>query len=137
MKIERPTNARDQKENRKIYRLLPDWLNGRLTSYTAAASLGAFGFAQSSDAAIHVTDVPDTTITQGDGAIYVNLDGAGYNEFAIATILNSVRVNPYNVGPQSSKVLTSGSYYVFAFNSGDSIGPGSSEAGQASVRQTG
>jgi hypothetical protein len=112
-------------------RRLPEWLNQRLTSYTAAAGLGAFGGAHPADAAILFTDVPDTTITQGDGPIYINLDGVGYNEFAIAAFNDSVRVNPYNIGPQDSKVLTSGTYYVNSFSGGETIGPASEEAGGA------
>jgi methylenetetrahydrofolate reductase (NADPH) len=42
----------------------------------------------------------------------------------IAAFLNSVRVNPYNISAQQSKVLTSGSYYVNSFAGGASIGPG-------------
>ena len=106
----------------------PDGLTARLASYTAAASLGAFGLVQQADAAIVYTDVPDTTITQGESPIYLNLDGVGQNEFAIAAFNNSVRVNPYNIGPQNSKVLTSMSYYVNSFNAGAAIGPGAAEA---------
>jgi hypothetical protein len=112
-------------------RVLPDWVSARLTTYTAAAGLGAFGLAQNADAAIVYTDVPDTTITQTQGPIYINLDNVGQNEFAIAAILNSVRVNPYNIGGQQSKVLTSGSYYVNSFAGGAPIGPGAAEAGGA------
>ena len=103
----------------------------RLASYAAAAGLGAFGVAQDSAGAIVYTDVPDVTITQGEGPIYINLDSAGQNEFAIAAFLSSVRVNPYNIGPQASKVLTSVSYYVNSFAAGASIGPASTEAGGA------
>jgi hypothetical protein len=109
----------------------PDWISARLASYTAAAGLGALGLAQSVDGAVVYTDVPDTTITQGQGPIYINLDNVGQNEFAIAAFLNSVRVNPYNIGAQQSKVLTSGSYYVNSFAAGASIGPGAAEAGGA------
>lgn len=109
----------------------PGWVSGRIGSYTAAASLGAFGITQGADAAIVYTDVPDATITQGDAPIYINLDGVGYNEFAIAAFGNSVRVNPYNIGLQSSKVLTTGSYYVFSFAAGESISPSSAEASGA------
>jgi hypothetical protein len=112
-------------------RMLPDWISARLTSYTAAAGLGAFGFAHNGSAAVVYTDVPDTTITQGQGPIYINLDNVGQNEFAIAAFLNSVRVNPYNIGGQQSKVLTSASYYVNSFPGGASIGPGAAEAGGA------
>lgn len=112
-------------------RPLPEWISARLTSYTAAVGLGAFGLTQHADAAIVYTDIPDTTITQNQGPIYINLDNVGQNEFAVAAFLNSVRVNPYNIGGQQSKVLTSGSYYVNSFTAGASIGPGSAEAGGA------
>ena len=75
-------------------------------------------------------DVPDATITQGQ-TLYINLDSVGYNEFAVAAHTNSVRVNPYNIAPQSSKVLTSSSYYVQSFDAGAEIGPTSVEAGGA------
>jgi hypothetical protein len=117
--------------NQATGRVLADWISVRLTSYTAAAGLGAFGLAQNVDAAVVYTDVPDTTITQNQGPIYINLDNVGQNEFAIAAFLNSVRVNPYNIGAQQSKVLTSGSYYVNSFAGGASIGPGAAEAGGA------
>ena len=39
---------------------------------------------QDAAGAIVYTDVPDVTITQGQGPIYLNLDNAGQNEFAIA-----------------------------------------------------
>jgi hypothetical protein len=106
------------------------WIADRLASYTAAAGLGAFALTQPADAAIVYTDVPDATITQG-GTLYLNLDGVGYNEFAIAAHSNSIRVNPYNVGVQDSKVLTSGSYYVHSFTLNDEIGPGAAQAGGA------
>ncbi len=115
---------------------LPQWLANRLTSYTTAAGLGAFGFVQSADAAIVFTDVPDATITQG-GTLYINLDGVGYNEFAVAAHSNSVRVNPYNIGAQQNKVLTSGSYYVNSFALNDEIGPGSAETPPGSARFAG
>ena len=109
---------------------LPEWLSGRLSSYAAAAGLGAFGFAQAADGAIVFTDVPDATITQSTPSqtLYINLDSVGYNEFAVAAHSNGVRVNPYNVGPQSSKVLTSGNYYVNSIIAGAEIGPTSAEA---------
>lgn len=99
----------------------------QLKTYGVAAGLGAFALAHEADGAIVFTDIPDITATQGDAPIYINLDGVGYNEFAIPPILASVRVNPYNIGAQDSKVLTSGSYYVFAFNTGDIIGDGLGE----------
>ncbi len=114
-----------------LSRALPEWISVRLSSYAAAAGLGAFGAAHDADAAIVYTDVPDVTITQGQGPIYINLDNAGQNEFAIAAFLSSVRVNPYNIGGQSSKVLTSMSYYVNSFATGAAIGPASAEAGGA------
>lgn len=101
----------------------------RLKAYSAAAGAGAFALANSAEGAIVFTDVPDQTITQDEGPIYLNLDSVGYNEFAIAAFLSSVRVNPYNVGPQSSRVLTSGSYYVFSFAAGEIIGDGDQAAG--------
>ncbi len=103
----------------------------RLANYSAAAGLGAFAFVPIAQGEIVFTDVPDQTITQGDAPIYLNLDGVGYNEFAIAAFNDSVRVNPYNIGPQDSKVLTSGSYYVFSFAEGDVIGDGDAAAGGA------
>lgn len=106
-------------------------LAGRLSSYAAAASLGAFSGTDEMSAAIVYTDVPDVTITQGQGPIYLNLDGVGQNEFAVAAFNSSIRVNPYNVGGQQSKVLTSGSYYVNSFLAGVSIGPGAAEASGA------
>lgn len=101
----------------------------RLKAYSAAAGAGAFALANSAEGAIVFTDVPDQTITQGQGPIYLNLDSVGYNEFAIAAFNDSVRVNPYNVGPQNSRVLTSGSYYVFSFAAGEVIGDGDLAAG--------
>ena len=112
-------------------RPLPDRVSIRLASYATAAGLGAFGVVQDAAGAIVYTDVSDGTITQGEGPIYINLDSAGQNEFAIAAFLSSVRVNPYNIGPQASKVLTSVSYYVNSFAAGASIGPASTEAGGA------
>lgn len=100
----------------------------QLKAYTAAAGLGAFALAQEAEGAVIYTDVPDTTVTQGDSPIYINLDGVGYNEFAIPAILNSVRVNPYNIGAQDSKVLTTSPYYyVWAFAAGETIGDGINE----------
>ena len=117
---------------------LPESFARRLSSYATAASLGAFGFAQAADAGIVYTDIPDATATQGQ-TLYINLDGVGYNEFAIAAHTSSVRVNPYNIGAQDSKVLTSGTYYVDSFAAGALIGPGASEAGGArfAARQSG
>lgn len=112
-------------------RPLPDRVSIRLASYATAAGLGAFGVVQDAAGAIVYTDVSDVTITQGEGPIYINLDSAGQNEFAIAAFLSSVRVNPYNIGPQASKALTSVSYYVNSFAAGASIGPASTEAGGA------
>ena len=119
--------------------VLPEWISARLTSYTTAAGLGAFGLVQHSDAAIVYTDVPDTTISQGQGPIYINLDNVGQNEFAIAAFSNSVRVNPYNVGGQQSLVLTSNSYYVNSFVPGALIGPDAAAAsgGRFAGRQSG
>ena len=103
-----------------------------LKSYSTAAGLGAFAFVQAAEGTIVFTDVSDQAITQGDPPIYLNLDGVGYNEFAIAAFNDSVRVNPYNIGPQDSKVLTSmGSYYVFSFAAGEIIGDGDNAAGGA------
>lgn len=110
---------------------LPECVSGRLAAYATAAGLGAFGVLQDAAGAIVYTDVPDVTITQGEGPIYINLDSAGQNEFAIAAFLSSVRVNPYNVGSQASKVLTSVSYYVNSFAAGASIDPAAAEAGGA------
>jgi hypothetical protein len=108
----------------------------RLFSYATAASAGAFGFGQASEAAIVFTDIADTTVSTpgaGGDVMYINLDNAGYNEFAVAALAfdKSIRIDPYNIYPQSSKVLTSGSYYVFGFAAGASIGPASAEAGGA------
>jgi hypothetical protein len=109
----------------------------RLFSYAAAAGVGAFSFGQTGEAAIMYTDVvPDTTVsTPGSGSdvLYINLDNAGYNEFALAALAfdRSIRVNPYNVIPQASEVLTSGSYYVVGFAPGALIGPASAAAGGA------
>lgn len=122
---------RSKNKGRKATSAIP---GGRLASYAAAAGAGAFGFGQTADAGIVFTDIADTTMTQGDGPIYINLDNVGYNEFAIAALTfdSSIRMNPYNVGPQASKVLTSsGSYYVFSFAPGSSIGPGAGEAAGA------
>ena len=104
---------------------------GRLAAYAAAAGAGAFGFSESGEGAIIYTDIADITMTQGDAPIYVNLDNVGYNEFAIAALTfdSSIRVNPYNIAPQDSKVLTAGSYYVNSFSPGALIGPGAAEAG--------
>jgi len=116
-------------KNRRSARLARK--SGRLASYAAAAGAGAFGFGQAAEAGIVFTDIPDVTITQGDGPIYINLDNVGYNEFAIAALTfdSSIRMNPYNVGAQSSSVLTAGSYYVFSFAPGAQIGPGAADAG--------
>ena len=106
---------------------------GRLATYAAAAGAGAFGFSEAGEGAIVYTDIPDVTVAQGSGPIYINLDNVGYNEFAIAamTFDTSIRVNPYNIGAQSSKVLTAGAYYVFSFAPGAIIGPAAAEAGGA------
>lgn len=123
------TNASTSKApTQAAVQALPEWLATRLTSYAAAAGLGAFGLTEHAGAAIVYTDVPDTTITQGQGPIYINLDNVGQNEFAIAAFSNSVRVNPYNIGSQDSKVLTSMTYYVHSFAAGAPIGPGAAEA---------
>ena len=107
----------------------------RLKAYAAAAGLGAFGFTQASEATIVFTDIPD--VSGGiPSTTYVNLDNAGYNEFAIAAITyaNQIRFNPYNIGGQASQVLTSsGSYYVFSFAPGAAIGPAASAAGGARI----
>lgn len=109
---------------------LPEWFRERLSSYATAASLGAFGFAQAANGAIVYTDIPDATAIQGQ-TLYINLDGVGYNEFAVAAHTNSIRVNPYNIGTQDSKTLTSGTYYVDSFAAGALIGPEAKEAGGA------
>ncbi len=125
-----PSNS-EHKSNRQPSES-QQWIDKRLLSYSTAAALGAFGVAGEAEGTIRWTDVPDSTITQGEGPIYINLDNTGQNEFAIAAFLNSVRVNPYNIDPQSSVPLTSsGSYYVFSFAEGDVIGPGASAAGGA------
>ncbi|BBO31336.1 PEP-CTERM sorting domain-containing protein [Lacipirellula parvula] len=110
---------------------LSERVSVRLASYAAAAGLGAFGVAQDAAGAIVYTDVPDVTITQGQGPIYLNLDNVGQNEFAIAAFSNSVRVNPYNIGPQASRTLTSSTYYVNSFAPGAEIGPAAIAAGGA------
>ena len=114
-------------------------MSRRLKSYAAAAGMGAFAVGHDADAAIVFTDVPDQTITQGQGPIYINLDSTGYNEFAIAAFGDSIRVNPYNIAPQDSKVLTSGSYYVQSFAAGEVIGDGDPAAagGRFAGRQVG
>ena len=119
--------SRDRVENAG----LSERVSVRLASYAAAAGLGAFGGVQDAAGAIVYTDVPDVTITQGQGPIYLNLDNAGQNEFAIAAFQSSIRVNPYNIGPQASKTLTSSTYYVNSFVPGAVIGPGANEAGGA------
>jgi hypothetical protein len=134
--MKKPVSSTARVQDSSEQRKLPQWLTSRLTSYTTAAGLGAFGFAQSSEGAIVFTDVPDATITQG-GTLYINFDSFGYNEFAVAAHSNSVRVNPYNIGPQQSKVLTSGNYYVNSFNPGDLIGPGSPEVPTGAARFAG
>jgi PEP-CTERM motif-containing protein len=103
----------------------------RLKRYAAAAGLGAFSFAQTAEAGIVYTDIPDVNVNQGN-TIYINLDGSGQNEFAIVGAANQIRFNPYNIGGQQSRTLTStGSYYVFSFNAGASIGPLANSAGGA------
>ncbi|MFA9480426.1 PEP-CTERM sorting domain-containing protein [Phycisphaerales bacterium AB-hyl4] len=109
-------------------------VNRHLLAYSAAAGLGAFAVGQAADAAIIFTDIDDVTIGQGEGPIYINLNGDDRNEFAISAFNSSIRVNPYNLGQQDSKVLTSdGDYYVFAFQAGESIGPGASFASGANL----
>jgi hypothetical protein len=131
MMKDRASRMSAQSQAIQSHRALPHWLTGRLTSYTAAAGLGAIGLCDGAEGAIVYTDVPDTTITQGGGPIYINLDGVGQNEFAIAAFNNSVRVNPYNVGAQASKVLADGTYYVHSFEPLESINSTSAEAGGA------
>ena len=46
-------------------------------------------------------------------------------------------MNPYNIGGQNSLVLTSGSYYVFAFSAGELIGDGIDEGVAAGGRFAG
>jgi hypothetical protein len=123
---------RKKQKHRGLFKLSSS-VTGHLSSYSAAAALGAFGMSQVGSAAIIYTDVPDTTITQGGGPLYIDLNNdvsvGGQNEFAIAAFSNSVRIDPYNISPQASRVLTSGSYYVFSFAAGESIGPAAAEAG--------
>lgn len=108
----------------------------RLKAYATAAGVGAFVCSERSEATIIYTDVPDTTIGLGQ-VQYINLNNAGYNEFAIAGIsgINQIRFNPYNIGLQASKTLTSGAYYVQSFLPGALIGPASAEAGGSNIAQ--
>ncbi len=67
-------------ENRKV--LLPNWLNGRLTSYAAAATV-AFGFAPSAGAATILVDPVDIDVIPYGGFKFLNIDQVGGPEVGI------------------------------------------------------
>ena len=69
---------------------LPEWVGLRLSSYVAAAGLGAFGAVQNVDGAIVYTDVPDVTI-YGDRDFAFSYVPAYLHHILFELLKNSMR----------------------------------------------
>lgn len=110
----------------------------KLSSYSAAAALGAFAAPHTAKAEVIYTSLdPDVEVEFGVTPT-VNIDNSGDGYFEVAFITTSNNRNMQIRGAYSGNVLTaSGTYYVRGFTEGDLIGPGANSAGGANVAATG
>ncbi|TWT74527.1 hypothetical protein Pla123a_33500 [Posidoniimonas polymericola] len=107
----------------------------QISSYTAAAGLGAFAFGESVDAAIVYTDVPDIVVNQDSPTGgYFDMDGDGVDDFRFRFNNGGgglARIRFQGVAPSadlSNSPAKGSTYYVRSFELGDLIGPGTPEA---------
>lgn len=100
----------------------------KLSSYSAAAALGAFVAPGSADAEIIYTDLDPDVDVQFGLTPTVNLDNSADGYFEVAFVSTSANIQIRD--SYSGNVLTSsGTYYVRGFAAGDEIGPSANEAG--------
>jgi hypothetical protein len=107
----------------------------QITSYTAAAGLGAFAFGEAADAAVIYVDVPDIVVNQDNptgGYFDMNSDGVDDFRFRFNTAGGALaRVRFQGVVPSadlSNSPAKGSTYYVRSFEMGNLIGPGAPEA---------
>ena len=98
----------------------------RLMAYTAAAGLGAFGAAQSADAAIIHVDIPDEVIVEG-AEFEINMDSAGYADVKIQNLdvgysYTRLRLRGQYGTNDLTNTAKGSAYYVRSFEAGDIIG---------------
>ena len=107
----------------------------RLMAYTAAAGLGAFCFAQTSQAAPILpgpstyTDIADITLLEDGGAVALDLDGDSVDDLSLEMLGQSeawfvrFRAEAINGSDEYTNLLKGNANYVRSFNDGDVIGP--------------
>lgn len=112
--------------------------SSKLSSYSAAAALGAFAASQSAQAEIIYTNVvPDVDVEFGVTP-KVNIDNSADGYFEVAFITTSNNRNMQIRDAYSGDVLTAdGTYYVKGFAEGETIGPASNSAGGYNLAATG
>lgn len=110
----------------------------KLSSYSAAAALGAFVAPLGANAEIIYTQVdPDLEVqlTDPSSTPLINVDNSvdTYHELAFITTGSNIQVRPTYTG---TALTSSGTYYVRGFTAGDLIGPGANSSGGADVAAT-
>lgn len=108
----------------------------KLSSYSAAAAVGAFVSPAAMDAEIIYTDLsPDVDVQLGVTP-EINLDNSadGYFEVAFITTGGNIQVRDAYSG---NVLTTGGTYYVKGFTEGDEIGPGAAEASDGGAHVAG
>lgn len=107
----------------------------QITSYTAAAGLGAFAFGEAASAAVIYVDVPDIIVNESDPTGgYFDMNGDGVNDFRFR--FNPAggalaRIRFQGVAPSAdltNSPAKGSTYYVRSFELGDVIGPGTPQA---------
>ena len=112
----------------------------RITSYTAAAGLGAFAFGEAADAAIIHVDVPDIVVDQDNPTGgYFDMNGDGVDDFRFRFNTaggGAARVRFQGLAPSAdltNSPAKGSTYYVRSFELGDLIGPSAPQANAAGL----
>jgi len=98
----------------------------RLMAYSAAAGLGAFGAAQSAEAAIVYVDIPDIVLNEGGPQVTLDLNSDGIDDIAAQMLGNSqawflrFRVEAINGSDEYSNLAKGNANYIRSFE-GDAI----------------
>lgn len=96
----------------------------RLTAYSAAAGLGAFGVVADAQGSVVYVDIPDQVITDGQN-FHINVDGDVYNDFLFQNA-NTFRIKGIYGSVDYTNVpkKDTSTYYNWAFDAGDLISSG-------------
>ena len=100
----------------------------RLLAYTAAAGLGAFGAAQTTQASVVYTDIPDITLYEDGAASLLDLNDDGIDDVEVKMLGQTeawfmrFRAEAINGSEEFTNLSKGNPYYIRSFEQGDVIG---------------